>query len=93
MFKQKIHKSKLMSRTVSTRIQNDLHQKLTDRCKQKGVTLNQYLKECIMISLGTKMSSAPTLKPETKPVSSETRDLIETMIDAVYQKQHYYFEK
>ena len=36
-----------MSRTVSTRLQNEIYEKLIGRCKQKGITINQFLKECI----------------------------------------------
>ena len=36
-----------MSKTVSTRLQNDMYEKLVSRCKQKGVTVNEFLKECI----------------------------------------------
>ena len=40
-----------MSKTVSTRLQNDIYEKLVTQCKQKGITVNEFLKECIQIRL------------------------------------------
>ena len=40
-----------MSKTVSTRLQNDIYEKLVTQCKQKGITVNEFLKECIVFGL------------------------------------------
>jgi len=39
-----------MSKTVSTRLQNDFYEKLLDKCNEKGVTVNEFLKECIKMN-------------------------------------------
>jgi len=36
-----------LSRTVSTRLQDEIYDKLVTRCKEKGITVNEFLKECI----------------------------------------------
>ena len=36
-----------MSRTVSSRIPKELHEKLRDHCNDLGVTVNDYVKEAI----------------------------------------------
>ena len=36
-----------MSRTVSARIPNELHEELRERCKKVGCSINDYLKACI----------------------------------------------
>jgi len=41
-----------MSRTVSTRLQNKIYEKLVSKCNKKGVTVNEFLKECIKIKIG-----------------------------------------
>jgi predicted DNA-binding protein len=51
MFKQKIYKSKLMSRTVSARIQDETYEKLANICSEKGITINEYLKECLQMTM------------------------------------------
>ncbi len=36
-----------MSKTVSTRLQNNIYEKLLNKCNEKGITVNEFLKECI----------------------------------------------
>jgi len=36
-----------MSKTVSTRLQNDIYEKLVNTCNNKGITVNEFLKKCI----------------------------------------------
>ena len=36
-----------MSKTVSTRLQNDIYEKLLNKCNEKGVTVNEFLKKCV----------------------------------------------
>ena len=36
-----------MSKTVSTRLQNKIYEKLISKCEEKGITVNESLKECI----------------------------------------------
>ncbi len=36
-----------MSKTVSTRLQNGVYEKLVSECNEKGITVNEFLKECI----------------------------------------------
>ena len=38
-----------MSKTVSTRLQNNIYEKLLNKCNEKGITVNEFLKECIKI--------------------------------------------
>jgi predicted DNA-binding protein len=38
---------KQLSKTVSTRLQNEMYDKLSSECNEKGVTVNEFLKECI----------------------------------------------
>lgn len=40
-----------MSRTVSTRLQTETHEKLCQRCNHLGVTVNDFLKECVTFGL------------------------------------------
>jgi len=41
-----------MSKTVSTRLQNKTYEQLISKCKEKGITVNEFLKECIKIKIG-----------------------------------------
>ena len=43
---------KQLSKTVSTRLQNEIYKKLLNKCNEKGVTVNEFLKECIKIKIG-----------------------------------------
>jgi len=36
-----------MSRTISTRLQNEIYDRVLTRCEAKGITVNEFLKECI----------------------------------------------
>ena len=36
-----------MSKTVSARIPNELHQDLRERCNQLGCTINEFVEHCI----------------------------------------------
>lgn len=57
-----------MSKTVSTRLQNDIYEKLVTQCKQKGITVNEFLKECIQIRLD---NSELKVDKFSKPVKHE----------------------
>ena len=47
IFKQFKIYCKQMSKTVSTRLQNDIYEKLLNTCNNKGITVNEFLKQCI----------------------------------------------
>lgn len=36
-----------MSKTVSTRLQNNIYEKLLNKCNKNGITVNEFLKNCI----------------------------------------------
>ena len=57
-----------MSKTVSTRLQNDIYEKLVNTCNNKGITVNEFLKQCISDSFNDS-----ELKPDkvSKQVLSE----------------------
>ena len=40
-----------MSKTVSTRLQNKTYEQLIRKCNEKGITVNEFLKECIKIKI------------------------------------------
>ena len=40
-----------MSRTISSRIPNDLHEELRERCNLVGESINDYVKACIEMGL------------------------------------------
>ena len=40
-----------MSKTVSTRLQNKTYEQLIGKCNEKGITVNEFLKECIKIKI------------------------------------------
>ena len=61
-----------MSKTVSTRLQNDVYEKLVTQCNQKGMTVNEFLKECIVFgldNLGSKIDKIS--KPEQQKLSDK----------------------
>jgi predicted DNA-binding protein len=63
-----------MSKTVSTRLQNKIYEKLSGKCKEKGVTVNEFLKECIDLRLD---NSELKLKPVNEELS--TKDLAKAL--------------
>ena len=58
-----------MSRTVSTRLQNEIYEKLVSRCSEKAITVNEFLKECIHMALNSELN--PKLDKIQKPVKHE----------------------
>ena len=73
-----------MSRTVSTRLQNDIHQKLTEKCNQKGVTVNEFLKECIHMVLNSELKTDEIQKPVKQELSE--KDLVKILGIKINQK-------
>ncbi len=63
-----------MSKTVSTRLQNEIYEKLVSRCKDKGITANEFLKECIDLRFD---NSELKLKPVKEELS--TKDLAKAL--------------
>ena len=63
-----------MSKTVSTRLQNKIYEKLSGKCKEKGVTVNEFLKECIDLRFE---NSELKLKPVNEELS--TKDLAKAL--------------
>ena len=57
-----------MSKTVSTRLQNDIYEKLLDKCNNKGITVNEFLKECINFRFDNSESKTDQI---SKPVKQE----------------------
>ncbi len=47
----RVNKCKRMSRTVSARIPNDLHEELRERCNLVGESINDYVKAAIEFAL------------------------------------------
>jgi hypothetical protein len=40
-----------MSKTISTRLHNKTYEQLIGKCNEKGITVNEFLKECIKIKI------------------------------------------
>ena len=59
-----------MSRTVSTRLENYIYDRIITRCKQKGITVNEFLKECIQIRFDNS-ELTPKLDEISKPVQQK----------------------
>ncbi len=57
-----------MSKTVSTRLQNGMYEKLSSKCKERGVTVNEFLKECIDLRFE---NSELELKPVEEKLSAK----------------------
>ncbi len=57
-----------MSKTVSTRLQNKIYEKLLNKCNEKGVTVNEFLKECIDLRFE---NSELKLKPVEEKLSAK----------------------
>jgi len=61
-----------MSKTVSTRLQNGIYDKLINRCNKKGVTVNEFLKECIIMRFDDSESLTDEIsKPEQHKLSDK----------------------
>ncbi len=59
---------KQLSKTVSTRLQNEIYEKLLNKCNEKGVTVNEFLKECIDLRFE---NSELKLKPVEEKLSAK----------------------
>ncbi len=59
---------KQLSKTVSTRLQNEIYKKLVNKCNEKGVTVNEFLKECIDLRFE---NSELKLKPVEEKLSAK----------------------
>lgn len=56
-----------MSRTVSTRLQKETHEKLRECCNQKGVTINDFVKEIIEKELAEPQENIEDRDPKEEP--------------------------
>jgi hypothetical protein len=66
-----------MSRTVSSRIPKELHEKLRDHCNDLGVTVNDYVKEAIEQSFDDN-NARKRLSEFTFPCSECNKQIIPT---------------
>jgi len=61
-----------MSKTVSTRLQNEVYEKLLNKCNKKGITVNDFLKECIKMRFdNSELKTDKIPKPVEKKLSEE----------------------
>ncbi len=60
-----------MSKTVSTRLQNETYDILITQCKQKGMTVNEFLKECICFRLDNLESKTDKISKPVKVLSEK----------------------
>lgn len=56
-----------MSKTVSARIPNELHQELRERCNQVGCSINDYVENCISFILYNSSDFDFGDEPEKEP--------------------------
>jgi|TARA_B110000495_G_C22845094_1_gene492772 hypothetical protein len=74
-----------MSKTVSTSLQNHIYEKLVSKCNEKGVTVNEFLKECINFRMNN-------LELKTNNISKHSREKI-NIIDLVNIGKFQIYEK
>jgi len=60
-----------MSRTVSTRIPNDLHEELRERCNLVGESINDYVKAAIEFALNETVDFGGELMNELEEKSEQ----------------------
>jgi len=61
-----------MSKTVSTRLQNDIYEQLLNKCNKKGITVNEFLKKCIQNSFDDSVSKTDKIsKPVKQKLSNQ----------------------
>ena len=72
-----------MSKTVSCRLSSDTHEKLLDKCNEKGLTVNDFVKVLVQSALdGTHKlacDSTPNRLDSTKKSSTEFSEKIKDM--------------
>lgn len=76
---------KQMSKTVSTRLQNEIYEKLISKCEEKGITVNEFLKECIHFRFNNSESKTNEI---SKPVLQELseKDIAKILGISINQK-------
>ena len=55
-----------MSKTVSTRLQNNVYEQLLNKCNNKGITVNEFLKQCIHDSFNNSELKTNTISNSVK---------------------------
>ncbi len=66
-----------MSRTVSTRLEDEMYEKVVSRCKEMGVTVNEFLKECIIFRFNnSKLKVDEISKPVKHELSEKDLEVI-----------------
>ena len=60
-----------MSKTVSTRLQNEVYEKLLNKCNEKGITVNEFLKECIKMRFDNSELKTDTISKHVQHELSE----------------------
>ena len=73
-----------MSKTVSARLQNDTHELLTEKCNQKGCTLNDFLKNAI----DEKLTGSNSLFKDCADCDQEVHDAMMNVVNNIHDAEY-----